>query len=119
MSKYSAAFRFGIVTPNDQLHSNWLNSNAVYVIAMQMEPDRWKICDLLFLFVSKEIQASSSHHFINIKLDNFCPMLQWISPFLRISSDSLAILILAMSFIDSILVLIPNWQEVLSEMNAQ
>ena len=52
MSKYSAALRFGIATANDPLHSNWSHSNAVYAIATQMEPDRWKIRDLSSLFFS-------------------------------------------------------------------
>lgn len=49
MSKYSEALRLGIVTLNDQLCSNWLQSNAVYAIAVQMEPDR---CHF-FLFLKK------------------------------------------------------------------
>lgn len=49
MSKYSEALRVGIVTLNDQLCSNWLQSNGVYAIAVQMEPDR---CHF-FLFLKK------------------------------------------------------------------
>lgn len=120
MSKYSTVLTFGIVIANDQLHSNWLHSNAVCAIAMQTELDRGKICDLSFLFVSKEIQVLSTNRFMIIKLNILCPILQRVSPFfLHISADSFAILILAVRFIENILVLVPNWEEVLSEMNAQ
>lgn len=103
------ALRFGIVTANDLLKYIWLRSNQITTaFVVQRETNRRKICDVSFLFSSKETGALSSHHFMNNKFYITCPTLQWaLLFFLDIFTDSFTILIviLGRSFIENILVL--------------